>query len=190
MDSRSFSVRPPGIVHVLATECWICPAFDAATTPVAQQPQRRQYIAIWDTGATGSVITSRVAQECGLKPTGVVHSHGVNGSAIVDTFLVNILLPNQVQVQAVTVSSAPTLGGADVIIGMDIITTGDFAITNRDGKTNFSFRVPSMVTIDFVTEHEQRLSGKKPSHGGSSGGKKDRKKRPPKTYGKNKHKRR
>jgi hypothetical protein len=31
----------------------------------------------------------------------------------------------------------------DMIIGMDIITMGDFAICNTDGKTSFSFAMPS-----------------------------------------------
>ena len=42
--------------------------------------------------------------------------------------------------------------GFDVLIGMDIITKGDFAITNPDGTTKFSFRIPSQADIDFVRE--------------------------------------
>ncbi|QGW29930.1 hypothetical protein GLV81_00050 [Phnomibacter ginsenosidimutans] len=35
---------------------------------------------------------------------------------------------------------------------MDLITRGDFAITNQGGKTTISFRVPSNTTIDFNTD--------------------------------------
>jgi hypothetical protein len=35
---------------------------------------------------------------------------------------------------------------------MDIISMGDFAVTNFSGVTQFSFRVPSMEAIDFVPE--------------------------------------
>ena len=42
--------------------------------------------------------------------------------------------------------------GADVLIGMDIINEGDFAVTNLNGRTKFSFRVPSQADIDFVRE--------------------------------------
>lgn len=35
---------------------------------------------------------------------------------------------------------------------MDIISRGDFAVTNFAGKTTFSFRVPSIQRIDFVEE--------------------------------------
>jgi len=31
---------------------------------------------------------------------------------------------------------------ADMLIGMDIIRMGDFAVCNADGKTSFSFAVP------------------------------------------------
>jgi len=37
----------------------------------------------------------------------------------------------------------------DVLIGMDIISNSDFAVTNRDGKTTFSFAMPSISRIDF-----------------------------------------
>ncbi len=42
----------------------------------------------------------------------------------------------------------------DVLIGMDVIGLGDFSITNKDGKTTFSFREPSMEEIDY-TEREE-----------------------------------
>ena len=44
----------------------------------------------------------------------------------------------------------------DVLIGMDIITQGDFAVTNRCGRTKFSFRFPSQADIDFVSEDNSR----------------------------------
>ena len=49
-----------------------------------------------------------------------------------------------------------TLGkllGYDMLIGMDVMNLGDFAVTNKDGRTVFSFRIPSCRCIDFVKEH-------------------------------------
>lgn len=43
-------------------------------------------------------------------------------------------------------------GDFGAIIGMDLIGLGDFAITNRSGKTWMSFRVPSIEAIDYVQE--------------------------------------
>lgn len=38
----------------------------------------------------------------------------------------------------------------DLLIGMDIIGLGDFAVTNLGGNTVFTFRVPSVEKIDFA----------------------------------------
>lgn len=51
-------------------------------------------------------------------------------------------------------------GNTDILIGMDIITLGDFAITNVGGKTVFSFRTPSTKMIDYVEEINKSMSSK------------------------------
>ncbi|MBM3404783.1 MAG: hypothetical protein FJY10_07835 [Bacteroidetes bacterium] len=40
----------------------------------------------------------------------------------------------------------------ECLLGMDIINMGDLAITNYQGKTVYSFRIPSVQAIDFVEE--------------------------------------
>jgi hypothetical protein len=40
----------------------------------------------------------------------------------------------------------------DLIIGMDVMTQGDLSITNFEGKTIFSFRMPSINRVDFESE--------------------------------------
>ena len=42
-----------------------------------------------------------------------------------------------------------------LLIGMDIIGLGDFAVTNANGKTTFSFRVPSVREIDFIPDAQE-----------------------------------
>lgn len=61
----------------------------------------------------------------------------------------NLGLPNRVQVTGVEVLEG-ILEGCDVLIGMDIINLGDFAVTNRDDVTVLSFQMPSVNRIDFV----------------------------------------
>ena len=39
--------------------------------------------------------------------------------------------------------------GIDVLIGMDVISKGDFAISYYNGKTQFSFRIPSQNDVDY-----------------------------------------
>lgn len=42
-----------------------------------------------------------------------------------------------------------------LLIGMDIIGLGDFAVTNANDKTTFSFRIPSVREIDFIPEAQE-----------------------------------
>ncbi len=113
-----------------------------------------QFSAIWDTGATGSVITQAVVDACGLVATGMTRVYHVDGSSQVETYLVNIGLPDNVRYPSVRVTKGDLPDGDDVLVGMDIITTGDFAVTNINGKTMLSFRFPSVERIDFVNESE------------------------------------
>jgi hypothetical protein len=62
---------------------------------------------------------------------------------------VDFVLPNGVQIQT-EVTSCDSLGNCDALIGMDIITLGDFSISNYGKKTTFSFRIPSVRKIDFT----------------------------------------
>ena len=112
------------------------------------------FSAIWDTGATNSVITQAVVDACGLIATGMAEVHHVDGSSQVETYLVNIGLPNNVGYPGVRVTKGDLPDGDDVLIGMDIITTGDFAVTNVNGTTVLSFRFPSIEHIDFVKESQ------------------------------------
>jgi len=48
------------------------------------------------------------------------------------------------------VTEGSIFGDSDVLIGMDIISLGDFAVTNFQEKTVFTFRIPSVERIDFV----------------------------------------
>ncbi len=143
--NRSFSK----IVPVLTSSIKIQEGFD----PKVTQPPvpTKEYNAIWDTGATRTAITSTVAQECGLKPTGMCKLRTAGGEKDSNTYFVSVYLPNGVCLPQLRINEAE-LAGADVLIGMDIIGHGDFAVTNHEGKTNMSFRIPSVECIDFVKQ--------------------------------------
>lgn len=107
--------------------------------------------AIWDTGATASVITTNIVNKLNLVPTGMTNVITANGPALQNTYIVEIVLPNGLVVKDVTVTEIPGLSsGCEVLIGMDIIVLGDFSITNYKGTTCMSFRIPSMHEIDYV----------------------------------------
>lgn len=112
--------------------------------------------AIWDTGASNCVITSNIIKQLKLPATGQVNTQGVHGSKVVNTYIVDIILPNKVKFEKVTVTEGSIGGGPiDLLIGMDIITTGDFSVTSTNKKTTLSFRYPSVKEIDYVPEADK-----------------------------------
>lgn len=139
-----------GLLNVLKNQCGVSQAFDP--TPGGALPPVVQFDAIWDTGATNSCITQAVIDACGLLPVGMAQVIGVGGATTEEVFLVNIYLPNHVAFTGLRVTRGRFVG-ADILIGMDIINQGDFAVTNTNGITKFTFRVPSQRHIDFVEQH-------------------------------------
>lgn len=63
-------------------------------------------------------------------------------------------LPNDKIIANLTVVGIDFNDDVDVLIGMDIITLGDFALSNFEGKTVFTFRIPSVAEIDYVEENK------------------------------------
>ncbi len=136
-----------GIVNCIISDVGVSrPYIEKTETSI--QPFR----GIWDTGASGSVITKNVADKLDIKPTGQRMVNHAQGSDITNTYFVNLVLPSNVTVENVTVMEGKLPEGVDLLIGMDIVTLGDFSITNKDGMTVMSFRIPSMVCHDYVAE--------------------------------------
>lgn len=119
----------------------------------------RELDAQWDTGATATVISKRLAKELGLKVVSVALSSGVNGTFETNVYYIDLFLPNKVVIPKLRVTEGE-FDDIDVLIGMDIMMQGDFAVSNYAGRTSFSFRLPSIGEIDFV-ENSYRLPYKK-----------------------------
>jgi SEC-C motif/Aspartyl protease len=144
----AFTARYNGRSLRLTGEIEVFPAFHPAQPP----PQGRKYQALYDTGATNSSISPRVVAELGLASVGA-QNVGVGGGTLQTTaHLVNIGLPNKVMFPMMRVAQIAVQGGVDVLIGMDILGIGDFAVTHHNGNTTFSFCCPSRREIDFVSE--------------------------------------
>lgn len=159
---RAFTFRAGGIARVLKTPAGVCLPFTPEQQGQGYQPTVKEYIAIWDTGATNSVITQKVVDDLQLKPIGVTEMHHAGGTSISNVYLVNIALPDGVMVSHVRVTLAeltdantPEDQQSHVLVGMDIITTGDFAVTNHNQKTTLSFKIPTSKEIDFVPEAKE-----------------------------------
>lgn len=147
-NAQAFSRYYSATVNVLTSDAFVSEAFNPST-PVP--PNQTQFQAIWDTGATHTAITKKVVDTCGLKPTGMTIVNTSGGAVNCSTYFINLILPNHVGFHHVKVTQVDIKGG-DLLIGMDVIGTGDFAISNLEGKTTFSFRIPSCECIDFVKQ--------------------------------------
>jgi hypothetical protein len=72
----------------------------------------------------------------------------VAGAGLCEVNMINVFLPNDVGFPNVTVTKG-NMGTTDILIGMDLINKGDFALTHKCGNSVFSFRYPSLAVIDF-----------------------------------------
>ena len=109
---------------------------------------------LWDTGATSSAITKSMASSLGLCLLGKKNVRGVHGTKEVNVYYVNITLNNKNITLNAKVTECDELSSDNsvgLLIGMNVITMGDFVITNFKDNTTMSFRVPSLQKIDFVS---------------------------------------
>lgn len=118
-----------------------------------------QHNALWDTGATASVISTEVVKQLGLAPISQCKTYHAQGESIVNVYLVDLILPNKLRVKDVRVTEG-RLNGFGLLIGMDIINLGDFALTHKNNQTEFSFQIPSTHEYDFVKQIEQGVGTK------------------------------
>jgi len=149
LKPSAFTIAHSGITNVIQTQVEVCPAFDPLVLP---HPQHKTYNAIWDTGATASVISKNVVDHHNLQPIDMVNVHTAGGLTACNVYLVNLILTNKVSIPDLRVTQASLHTGCDLLIGMDVICAGDFAITNKEGKTVCTFRHPSHECIDFVKD--------------------------------------
>ena len=158
----AFTIKHNGLANRIITEVGVCKAFDPKTQPFPNHPYEAVH-ALWDTGASRSVITKTTAAKLSLVPVGIADVHHADGTSKHPTHLVNFILPNNIGVPGLLVTESPNVvGGFGAIIGMDIISKGDFCITNYNRQTWLTFRIPSMLGVDYVQEHNRKLKAAVP----------------------------
>ena len=155
---HAFTYKFPGHVFRLTTQVTITDA----------QGRKSSGQALWDTGASVSCISKPVVAALGLKPTGQRRVLTPHGYAQAGTYLVNIALPEDGGDSGFTVFDVEVCDsyiekqGFSALIGMDIITMGDFAVSHsKTGDTIFSFCLPPRRAIDYSLEvWVERRTGK------------------------------
>lgn len=142
-EVRAFTIEYHHLSNVLATSTgtFVLNSLD--------KTKRKDVKAIWDTGATNSCISETVSKDLNLLPLGFVEVQTAGGKVNAKVYVVDIYLPHKVRVEEVRMTEVP-LTGCDILIGMDIISLGDFAVSNFMGETTFTFRMPSVSKTDYV----------------------------------------
>lgn len=152
--ANMFTNLGPGIAREIKTYVGVGHAFIVDKLDKFKEPLKNNLIAVWDTGATGTTITKKLAEDLALDEIGEVRTYGVTGSEISKKYVISLYLPNDIVIPELEVSSCIGDIGCDVLVGMDVITRGDFVI-NNERDTTFSFRIPSVECVDF-TKHLPR----------------------------------
>ena len=106
--------------------------------------------ALWDTGAMLSVISPNVVKTLKLDIVDTISIAGINAESVAEVTVISIRFPNNAIIKDVRVAVCDMIPGNEMIIGMDVITQLDMAITNGGGQTQFSFAIPPFENkIDF-----------------------------------------
>lgn len=150
MEHKAFTQKADGRVNEIRS---VAGVFIVASAQDGIPTEIEQFQAVWDTGATNTVVTSTVIERIGSRPITYVPV-GTAGGEVKNApvHLLNIVLPNNVIIPNIQVTELKDLNSCDILVGMDIISSGDFAITHPSGRAVFSFRMPSSRPIDFVPE--------------------------------------
>lgn len=144
MNVESVTYKFPKIVDEIKTPVKIVNPINGATTLT---------YALWDTGATDCAITESLVQHLSLPIFSKAKVIGVHGVQIVNMHYVEFKLDNENIKLKTTVTSCNELsedGSIGFLIGMNLITQGDFLISNYNGETVMSFRIPSKETLDLA----------------------------------------
>ncbi len=151
----AFTVKYNALSNVINSQVGVCAPF-SQNDPA---PEINKHVAIWDTGASCTVITQKVVDGLNLKPIDIVMASSASATEPTEVYLINLLLPNNIMIPGLRVLKM-NVANSDVLVGMDIINLGDLSVTNHEGKTCMSFRLPSMHEVDYVKRIEENLKKK------------------------------
>lgn len=108
---------------------------------------RTKTYAKWDTGATQSCITERLAKLLGLSKSEKQKTIFFDGNMVErSTYEVLIKIGDYwINPLVVEINENDRFG---FIVGMDVISLGDFTVSTFDSMTTFCFRMPSKGHIE------------------------------------------
>lgn len=150
--SDAFTEKPRNGNKFVTTNVGVSYPFDDLHQRQAPKP----YItaALWDTGASHCLISNELARNLNLHPIDKIKVQHAGGVSYENVYLAIAHVTKRYYVE-VELTDFKSIDNFEIIIGMDVISRGDFAITNEKGITTFSFRLPSCTTIDFTKSPTQ-----------------------------------
>ena len=152
LSFKALTLKASGRLDRIITDISVTPSFDPKNPPDPPHAQLSTK-ALWDTGASKSVLSTDFVKKLGIKPVGTSQVHHGDGTSTRNTYMVNFYLPNGVCVAGVLATEFPASHNHfDVLVGMDVICFGDLAISNVGGQTWMSFRTPSCEAVDYVVQ--------------------------------------
>ena len=113
-----------------------------------------KHSALWDTGATHSVIGLPLIESLKLSLIFREMISGVHGTQEADGFIIDIKLPNNIVCSDWPVVGAD-IGRHGLLIGMDIIGMGDFSICKGQ---YFSYCIPSLENPIDLEEKAKKIA--------------------------------
>jgi hypothetical protein len=149
MDALAITIKADRLLNRIISAMTIQQA-EAFCEPRDIQIKPVEVRAMWDTGSTGCCISQKLAEYLGLISIASLDLTSVHDSKPSNVYLLDMIFPDKIKANNVLVAEIIPSGEFDIIIGMNIISLGDFAVTNDHGKTIMSFRLPSSnIPIDF-----------------------------------------
>ena len=119
------------------------------TIKLAGATQSYETQGIIDTGAIVSIISHNVVDKLGAQPQGYRFMDTASEKRVITpVYNASIVLCERLEISNLTVGDGILPDGEECLIGMDILSLGDLAVTHFDGKTCISFRIPSLQSID------------------------------------------
>ena len=164
MIPSAYTLRDEQLLPWIITPCSLSVAFDPDYSSLSH-PLFVEMKGLWDTGASCSVITKAAALRLGILPIRQVKTRHAQGESETNLYYINVLLPNKIEVKNLRVTEG-VLDGFDMLLGMDIINLGDFALTHKNDGTVFSFQIPSTHEYDFVKQIQNGVGKKGPKRKG------------------------
>ncbi|MDR1598786.1 MAG: hypothetical protein LBS11_02765 [Oscillospiraceae bacterium] len=154
MKPHSFTIRyGSGKTYSLISAVTVLPLSDSNP---ADEERIVHCNAIWDAGASITCVSQRVARKLSLELFPEMNARAGSGLCLCPPCIIGLILSNGIRLDGVAaLATNLNENDFDVIIGLDVISKGDFAVISSGGETIFSYRYPSMQVIDF--EHYEYI---------------------------------